>query len=126
MSSKQIGKMGEDLAVEFLKRNNHNILERNYRNRIGEIDIIAEDGPVLCFIEVKTRTSDSFGLPQEAISKAKQRKIAQTVLIYLKTHKKAEADFRFDGIAVMIKPDENTPQINWIKNAFELDGQYAI
>ena len=123
-NTKQIGKRGEDLAVEFLERNNYNILERNYRNRIGEIDIIAKDGGVLCFIEVKTRTSDSFGFPEEAISRAKQRKISQTVLAYLKAHKISEEDFRFDSIAVMLKVPDEHAKISLIKNAFELDRQY--
>ena len=122
--TKQIGKMGEDLAAEFLKANHYNILERNYRNRIGEIDIIAEDNSVLCFVEVKTRTSNSFGFPLEAISRSKQRKISQTVLTYLKAHKIIEGDFRFDTIAVMLDLAGGKPDINLIKNAFELDRQY--
>lgn len=125
-NTRQIGKIGEDLAVEFLKCNNYNILERNHRNKIGELDIIAEDSGVLCFIEVKTRTSDSFGFPQEAITRSKQRKISQTVLAYLKAHKRIEEDFRFDSIAVILKGPDEKPDISLIKNAFELDRQYFI
>ncbi len=124
MNTKQIGEIGEDLAVEFLKRNDYNMLERNYRNRIGEIDIIAEDSGVLCFIEVKTRTSVNFGFPFDAISRSKQRKISQTVLTYLKAHNKPEGDFRFDVIAVMLDGTGKNPDIHLIKNAFELDRQY--
>ncbi len=124
MNTKQIGQIGENLAVEFLKRNHYNILERNYRNRIGEIDIIAEDSCVLCFVEVKTRTSNSFGFPQEAVSKSKQRKIAQTVLTYLKAKNRLKGDFRFDVIAVTLNEEYDKRDINLIKNAFELDAQY--
>ncbi|MFH1092906.1 MAG: YraN family protein [Candidatus Omnitrophota bacterium] len=126
MNTKQIGKIGENLAVEFLKSNNYNILERNYHNRIGEIDIIAENSSVLCFIEVKTRANDNFGLPQEAISKSKQRKISQTALAYLKARNRLKGNFRFDVIAVMLNEAGENPDINLIKNAFDLDRQYFI
>ena len=125
-NTKQIGKIGEDLAVEFLKHNHYNILERNYRNRIGEIDIIAEDSGTLCFIEVKTRTSDNFGFPQEAVSRSKQRKIAQTVLVYLKAKNRIKGDFRFDIIAIMLDETDKKKNINLIKNVFALDRQYFI
>lgn len=125
IDTKQIGKLGEDLAVDYLKSNGYNILQRNYRNRIGEIDIIAYDGDVLCFIEVKTRKNENFGSGFYAISQSKQRKIAQTALTYIKAHNKLEGDFRFDAIAVMLG-EGNNPEMSLIKNAFELDRQYFL
>ncbi len=125
-NTKETGQIGENLAAEFLERNNYRILERNYCNRIGEIDIIAEDFGVLCFIEVKTRRSDNFGFGHEAISRSKQRKIAQTALIYLKVHKKTAGDSRFDSLSVMLNGAGENPDMDLIKNAFELDRQYFL
>ena len=124
MNKKELGKLGEDIAASYLKRHGYEILERNFTNRIGEIDIIARNNNVLCFIEVKTRADDRLGRPEEAISKTKQRKISQVVLSYLKMHGIYEGDFRFDVAAVMFDEKTNAKKLNLIKNAFELDAQY--
>ena len=124
MNKKELGRLGEDMAASYLERHGYKILERNFTNRIGEIDIIARNNNVLCFIEVKTRADDRLGRPEEAISKTKQRKISQMVLCYLKMHGIYEGDFRFDVVAVMLDEITNAKKINIIKNAFELDDQY--
>lgn len=81
---KSLGSKGEDLAVRFLKRKGYRIIERNYKTPIGEIDIIAQDGGTLVFIEVKTRTSASFGYPFEAVDRKKRQKLKNLALLYLK------------------------------------------
>jgi len=112
------GRTGEEAAVAFLKRDGYKILEQNYRNKLGEIDIVARDSDTLCFIEVKTRQSDGFGSPFESVTPSKQRKLVQVATAYLKAKKKIERKARFDVVAVFLD-DEQCYKIEIIKNAFE-------
>ena len=117
------GRKGEALAAEFLKKNGYRIIALNYRTKLGEIDIIAEDKPTLCFIEVKLRSSDRFGLPQEAVSPKKQAQIAKAALLFLKENRLIDKDARFDIVAVLDKGGQAAFEL--IKNAFELNGEYS-
>lgn len=119
-----LGRVGEELAADFLKKNGYRILARNYKTKLGEIDIIARDKQTVCFIEVKTRQSSNFGLPQEAVFKAKQRQIAKAALVFLKENRLLEKSARFDVVSVM--SSEDAPKIELIKNAFELDESYVV
>lgn len=119
----EIGKMGEDVAVNFLKRKGYKIIQRNYKNKLGEIDIIAKDSSALCFIEVKTRTNLKFGYPQEAITAAKQKKINKVALSYLKQYNLLNIPARFDIVSV-VSNNQNKFDIEIIKDAFSLDGRY--
>ncbi|MCK5013529.1 MAG: YraN family protein [Candidatus Omnitrophica bacterium] len=114
----QLGQIGEDAAIAFLERQGYHVLERNFRNKLGEIDIVAKDGDTICFIEVKTRKTDAFGSPFESVTKAKQRKIIFVALSYLKSQGREEANVRFDVVSVILG-DEEDPQVEIIKNAFE-------
>ncbi len=107
-----MGRVGEKRAVEFLKKKGFKILKTNYKTVLGEIDIIAQDNEVIVFIEVKTRTSDVFGAPAEAVDKKKQEKYYKTATYYLQKEKKLDSECRFDVIEI-----ENG-QINHIFNAF--------
>ncbi len=120
----EFGKLAEIAAVDFLKNQGYKILERNRRTRFGEIDIIALDKKVICFIEVKARHSLDLGTPQEAVSFRKQRQIAKAAIGYLKTNHLLEQAARFDVVALLYK--ENLPQISLIKNAFELSANFTI
>lgn len=106
------GNSGEDLACGYLKRNGYKILDRNYRNDIGEIDIIAKHKGVIVFVEVKCRTSDYFGMPKEAVGLYKQNKIRKVALGYLKHKRLGEPAIRFDVIEVL------GGEINHIENCF--------
>ncbi len=117
------GKIGEDLAVKFLTDNGYRILARNYRTRLGEVDVIAEDKDTLCFIEVKARRDPRFGLPQEAISKLKQRQLAKTALMFLKEKNLLCKNARFDVVSVIYS--QGTPKLDLIKNAFELNENFT-
>ena len=119
----QLGKSGEELAADFLKQNGYKIIARNYKTRLGEIDIIASDKDTLCFIEVKTRTSDRFGTGQEAVLGRKQRQISKTSLLYLKDNNLLNKKARFDVVSVTYC--SGAPALNLIKNAFELDGAFT-
>ena len=119
-----LGSLGEESAVRFLKENGYKILNRNYKTKFAEIDIIALDKDTLVFIEVKTRHSDKFGMPSEAILPSKQRQISKAALAFLKEknlfHKKA----RFDVVSILYSLSEK-PKFDLIKNAFELDENFS-
>ena len=112
------GKDSESVAVRYLKRRGYKILVKNYRTRLGEIDIVARDRDTIVFVEVKARHSDRFGNPKAAVTPAKQRKISMVALQFLKENDRMNSRARFDVVA--IRSRENGPDIEIIKNAFEL------
>jgi putative endonuclease len=118
------GKSGEEAAVSFLRKNGYRIIAKNYRTRLGEIDIIASEKGEICFVEVKTRNSDAFGLPAEAITGPKRRQISKCALLYLKENNLMEKEARFDVVSVMFSGGKQ--EIEIIKDAFELEGEYAV
>ena len=114
------GKRSETDAVTHLKKMGYKILETNYRNRLGEIDIIAKDRDTLAFVEVKARKSKTYGNPKWAITLKKQRKISMVALSYLKVTRQIQAKARFDVVTVTLNSENTTSTIDVIKNAFEL------
>lgn len=112
MKKKRIGKLGEDLAVIYLKRIGYKILERNFRCRVGEVDIIAKDVEEIVFIEVKTRTNNTYGEPSEAVDYIKKEHIIKTANYYLYKNKLYNKSIRFDVIEVFLS---NKFHINHIK-----------
>lgn len=114
----QLGKSGESIAIKHLKKNGYRILEQNYRNEMGEIDIIAKDKDALVFIEVKARTTYRFGDPKYAITPKKQRKISMVALQYLKVHRQEHSKARFDVVGIGL--GEDPPAIEIVRNAFDL------
>ena len=114
------GKSGEDLAVRYLEKQGYTIIKRNYRQRIGEIDIIARDGKCLVFIEVKTRRTGRYGSPFEAVDSRKQAQISRVALEYITRYHYDDLEARFDVVAVQL--DGQAPRIELIKNAFEYIG----
>ena len=117
---KKLGSHGEDLAVEFLKRQGYRILQRNFKLKFGEIDIVAQEGDTVCFIEVRTKTGDELGTPFESITPFKQRKLSRLALAYLKNqYKSVEVRARFDVVAVFSE-DGKEEKVEIIKNAFEV------
>jgi putative endonuclease len=115
---KQFGKESEAIATGYLKKQGYEILKTNYRTRLGEIDIIAKDQQTLVFIEVKARSSNRFGNPKGAVTAKKQMKISMVALEYLKATRQIRAKARFDVISIL--KGAGTPQIELVKNAFEL------
>lgn len=96
----ELGKVGENLAVEYLKKQNYQLLERNFRCKRGEIDIIAKDKQELIFIEVKTRTNKKYGKPADAVTTRKKKHIYKAAEYYLAIHKKLYEYVRIDVIEV--------------------------
>jgi putative endonuclease len=114
----QFGQKAEAMAVRHLKKRGYKILARNYRNRSGEIDIIAREGETLVFVEVKARTSERYGSAKGAVTARKQRQVSKVALGYLKTTGQSNAKARFDVVAVTHR--EGRPAIQVIRNAFGL------
>lgn len=116
MQKNTYGKTGEIVATNYLKKLGYQILANNYKNILGEIDIIARDGEYIVFIEVKTRLSRAFGEPFEAIDYRKQNKIRSVATMYLKTKHTLDSLSRFDAIEII--GDLSDPEINHVKDAF--------
>ena len=113
-----VGKRGEELAAAYLAKVGYKIIERNYRCVFGELDIVAEEGDSIVFIEVKSRRSAAYGDPQLAVDFRKQKKISMAALDYLEKKRQHNRNARFDVVAVKLLPAGTT--IELIKNAFEL------
>ena len=114
----ELGRYGEDLAYKRIKRLGYKKIIRNYRCPLGEVDLIANDGDTLVFIEIKTRRGKSTGYAKEAVNARKQRQLSKVALSYMKSNNCSEAKARFDVIAISIKEDK--PEIEVVKNAFDL------
>ena len=112
------GKKNEKLAISFLKRRGYRIIKRNFRTPMGEVDIIAADGDIIVFVEVKARRSRQYGHPKFAVTPAKQRHLSIAALAYLKETRNTGARARFDVVTVRYAGD--MPVVEHIQNAFEL------
>jgi putative endonuclease len=114
-----LGITGENLACEALARRGYAILARRYRTRVGEIDIVARDGATLVFIEVKTRTSERFGRPADAVTGWKQRRIVLMAQHFLSRRRLHGRACRFDVVTVMCRPGA-MPVVDVVKDAFQV------
>jgi len=114
-----IGSRGEDLAAAFLQSSGLKIIERNYRCKGGEVDIVAKDGNTFVFVEVKTRKTLTYGVPQLAVTPFKQRQISKAALTWLSRQRLHDVPARFDVIAIILEGNYRH-QIDHISNAFEL------
>jgi len=118
LQKRELGKRGENIAVKFLREKGYKIIERNYRCPMGEVDIVAKDKKALVFVEIKTRTSTNFGLPEEAISYRKRQHLSKIASFYLLYYKIKEINCRFDVVSILINKNK-IKDIHLIKNAFE-------
>ena len=118
LSRMEIGDLGEHIACAALKANGRKILYRNYRGpKGGEIDIVARDGSVLSFVEVKTRTRRGYGRPLEAVDVAKQELIERGANSWLKLLGTRDIPWRFDVVEVILE-DGKSPDVNVVVNVF--------
>ncbi len=117
--SRNVGSRYEDLAAGWLAGKGYKIAERSFSCPMGEVDIIAEQGGDLVFVEVKARRGESYGRPFEAVTRAKQAKIAKAALVYIKSKGLKPAGIRFDVVSIKMGSE---PEL--IKNAFEAPGYY--
>ncbi len=103
MDNRSTGFKGEDYACGLLKKEGYKILDRNFRTKFGEIDIIAKDGSALVFVEVKTRHSLKYGQPEEAVNRYKISNIKRAAYIYLKTSNNISKMLRIDIVSILVE-----------------------
>lgn len=113
-STHQQGRLGEERAVEYLRARGYSVIERNFRCRVGEIDIVARDGDTLVFVEVRTRTDGRRGTALEAVTPAKQRRVAQVAEVYLTMRRLHAAVCRFDVVGI------TGERVELVRDAFRL------
>ncbi len=119
----QKGRHGESVAAKWLTTHGYQILDQNYRTPLGEIDVIAQQGQTICFVEVKTRSNRNKGSGLEAVTLKKQYKISQNALMYLKAHQKLNHCARFDVVLVETDPLGHHC-VTLVKDAFPLTSPY--
>jgi putative endonuclease len=120
----RLGKRGENLACQFLRKNGYKILYRNFRGRTGgEIDVVCREGDTLVFVEVKTRTGEDFGRPFETIHRDQRKRITRGGLAWLRLLDDPDILFRFDVVEVIIAEGVE-PRLELIQNAFSLPEPY--
>ena len=118
--NKIVGNFSEKLAAEFLIQKGYSILELNFRNRLGEIDIICLKENILVIVEVKGRYNLNYGYPQESVNYKKQNSIIKTAYCYISYKKLLNMNVRFDVIEILLNTNNSLYKINHIKDAFRL------
>ena len=113
----RVGRWGEKTAEDYLAAKGWHILERNIRSQYGEIDLLAQDGDMLVFVEVKTRTSSTFGLPEAGVTKTKQQHMLAAAQHYLQNHPDMNLDWRIDVIAILRSSPGKPVEISHFENA---------
>ncbi len=118
---RRLGQEGESAAEEYLRHKGYRIVARNLRSPVGELDLVAEDGQVLVFVEVKARRTDAFGGAIHAVHRRKQEKLIRLAVQYLARHHIKDRLCRFD-VVLLQGTDTVGSQIEHIQNAFEVSG----
>jgi putative endonuclease len=112
----QLGKLGENIAATFLQKAGYKIIGHNFKGRYGELDLIALHNNILVFIEVKTRNSRDYGLPEESVTPRKLREVVQTAQFYKSLHPELPEAMRIDVIAIELNTDESVKALRHIQN----------
>jgi len=112
-----LGQLGEDMAARHLQQLGYVILERNYRCREGEVDIIARDGERLVFVEVRARRGTAFGTPKESVTARKQARLVMLARNYLQQHNCSDVDWGIDVVALQFTPRGVLRHLEVIRNA---------
>lgn len=112
----ELGRRGEDAACSLLRRLGFEVLERNYRSGRGEIDVVARRGETLVFCEVKTRRTDHWGTPAEAVDRAKQARLRRLAAAWMAERRPGYADVRFDVVSVIVRDDRT--DVTHVPDAF--------
>lgn len=115
----QFSREGESAAIAFLKENGYRILEKNFRSKLGEIDVIAEQAGVIVFIEVKARSDHEFGHPFDALTPTKQKNIIQTTQSFLVQKRIPDKSMRFDVVVLTLDPPDSW-KIGLFENVFQV------
>ena len=117
MHSRDIGALGEKIAADYLTGLGYMIRERNFRSREGEIDIIAEKDDFLVFIEVRTRTSNSYGTPEESVTAQKKERLIALAEVYIEDRDDLPSSWRIDVVAIELGPKREVSRLEIIENA---------
>jgi len=117
MKTRATGQLGEKLARDFLKERGYQVIETNYRSPDGEIDIIVSRDGILVFVEVRTKTSRTFGTPEESVTQRKKQKLVKVAQDYVQTHDRQESPWRIDFIAVELDNTGKAVRIEQIEDA---------
>ena len=117
--NKEIGKIGEDIAMAFLEQKGYKILDANVRTPLGEIDVVARQKETTIFIEVKTRTTSSLGPPYLNVTREKQMHLIRNALCYLKRYGRINSDWRIDVVSVKLNGCYELESVELIENAVE-------
>ena len=117
MHSRDIGALGEKIAADYLTGLGYTIRERNFRLREGEIDIIAEKDDFLVFIEVRTRTSNSYGTPEESVTAQKKERLIALAEAYIEDREDLPSSWRIDVVAIELGPKREVSRLEIIENA---------
>jgi len=121
---KTLGRTGEAAAERYLSKLGYSILDRNYRTRGGEIDLVVSDRDTLVFVEVKTRESERYGEAVQAVTPHKQEQMSKTALAYLQSRNLGERPCRFDVIALKVEGEK--AKLTHYKNAFPLSEKFWL
>lgn len=121
MSNRQLGAWGEAIAVRHLEKKGYSIRDRNWHSSRGELDLVAQDGQTVVIVEVKTRAGRGYGLPEEAITPVKRRRLLRTAWIYMDRHGLMESDWRVDVIAIEGSPRSGLDRIEHYQNVLDAD-----
>ncbi len=116
------GRLGESLACQHLKSLGYTILDTNWRSSEGEIDVVARDGETIVFVEVKARTTRRFGLPEDAITRRKRRRLQQAGLAYLGAHELLDRPWRIDVVALELDRDGRPRRVEHYPDAVDGEG----
>jgi putative endonuclease len=119
MKRKETGDLGEQLALNYLKKKGYRILETNYRCQMGEIDIVAMHKKCLVLVEVRTKTNPEFGTPEESITKTKALHMERTAEFYRQQHPKAPPDWRIDLVAIEMQPSGQLLRLQHLESVLE-------
>ena len=126
MNRQEVGRLGEEAALKFLKKRGYRIREVGFHCHHGEIDIIAQQKDYLVFVEVRTKSNLDFGTPEESITQAKKEKLIASALTYTNTHQNLPPLWRIDVVAIELDEKGKTRRIEHIENAVEQDSPFIV
>ncbi|MCJ7823985.1 MAG: YraN family protein [Anaerolineales bacterium] len=118
---KRLGEWGETQARRYLETMGYVFIERNFQVHDGEIDLVMQDGDIVVFVEVKTRTSDSFGTPEESVSRAKRQRLQFAAWSFLQEREMLDSSWRIDFVAIEATPNRTIQRMDHYPSAFDIE-----
>jgi putative endonuclease len=122
MTKTELGRWGEMIASQALESHGYQVVEKNWRCKTGELDLVTRDGECWVFVEVKVRSSDTFGTPEEAVTPTKQERLLTTGMMYLAEHGLEEVGWRIDVVAIKLADSGKVDSLTIYQDAVRIDG----